>query len=57
MVDAGMIGQVPITIVRGPDVYLFGEEKGMLEVIEGAKPNHASTRRTCKASSRCRDHR
>jgi len=40
MVDTGMIGQVQITIVRGPDVYLFGEEKGMLEVIEGreAKP-------------------
>ena len=38
MVDAGMIGHVPITIVRGPDVYLFGEEKGMLEVIEGREP-------------------
>jgi NADH-quinone oxidoreductase subunit F len=38
MVDAGMIGQVPITIVRGPDVYLFGEEKAMLEVIEGNDP-------------------
>jgi len=38
MVDAGMIGQVPITIVRGPDAYLFGEEKAMLEVIEGHDP-------------------
>jgi NADH-quinone oxidoreductase subunit F len=38
MVDAGMIGQVPITIVRGPDAYLFGEEKAMLEVIEGNEP-------------------
>ena len=38
MVNAGMIGQVPITIVRGPDAYLFGEEKAMLEVIEGNEP-------------------
>jgi NADH:ubiquinone oxidoreductase subunit F (NADH-binding) len=38
MVDAGMIGDPPITIVRGPDVYLFGEEKAMLEVIEGNDP-------------------
>jgi len=38
MVDAGMIGEPPITIVRGPDAYLFGEEKAMLEVIEGNDP-------------------
>lgn len=38
MKDAGMTGDVPITIVVGPDSYLFGEEKGLLEVIEGEDP-------------------
>jgi NADH:ubiquinone oxidoreductase subunit F (NADH-binding) len=31
-------GDVPIEIVTGPDSYLFGEEKAMLEVIEGREP-------------------
>ncbi|HVM34592.1 MAG TPA: NADH-ubiquinone oxidoreductase-F iron-sulfur binding region domain-containing protein [Actinomycetota bacterium] len=33
-----MAGAVPIEIVTGPDVYLLGEEKGMLEAIEGREP-------------------
>ncbi len=35
---AGLLGDLEITIVRGPDDYLFGEEKGLLEVIEGNDP-------------------
>ena len=35
MTEAGLAGDIPITIVPGPDEYLFGEEKAMLEVIEG----------------------
>jgi NADH:ubiquinone oxidoreductase subunit F (NADH-binding) len=38
MTAAGLAGDVPITIVTGPDSYLFGEEKGLLEVIEGEDP-------------------
>ena len=38
MADAGLVGDVPITLVSGPDEYLFGEEKGLLEVIEGEDP-------------------
>jgi NADH-quinone oxidoreductase subunit F len=38
MQDAGALGEVPITIVPGPDEYLFGEEKALLEVIEGEDP-------------------
>jgi len=34
----GAAGSVPITIVPGPDEYLFGEETGMLQVIEGDAP-------------------
>jgi NADH-quinone oxidoreductase subunit F len=34
--DAGVA--VEIELVRGPDEYLFGEEKAMLEVIEGGLP-------------------
>lgn len=30
--------RVPIEIVAGPDLYLFGEETGLLEVIEGRPP-------------------
>ena len=32
---AGLCGDCTVTIVAGPDEYLFGEEKAMLEVIEG----------------------
>jgi NADH-quinone oxidoreductase subunit F len=38
MAKAGLAGDVPITIVQGPDEYLFGEEKALLEVIEGRPP-------------------
>jgi NADH:ubiquinone oxidoreductase subunit F (NADH-binding) len=34
----GICGDCTITIVAGPDEYLFGEEKAMLEVIEGNEP-------------------
>ena len=33
-----LIGDVPVTLVTGPDEYLFGEEKALLEVIEGEDP-------------------
>ena len=35
---AGMTEGIEFTIVLGPDEYLFGEEKAMLEVIEGKAP-------------------
>ncbi len=38
MEAAGLAGDLTITIVRGPDEYLYGEEKAMLEVIEGKAP-------------------
>jgi NADH-quinone oxidoreductase subunit F len=33
-----MLGPVPVELVGGPDEYLFGEEKALLEVIEGNPP-------------------
>jgi NADH-quinone oxidoreductase subunit F len=33
-----LTGPVPIELVGGPDEYLFGEEKALLEVIEGNDP-------------------
>lgn len=38
MERAGLTGNLVITIVQGPDEYLYGEEKAMLEVIEGKAP-------------------
>jgi NADH:ubiquinone oxidoreductase subunit F (NADH-binding) len=38
MEDAGLIGDVPVQVVLGPDHYLYGEETGLLEVIEGNDP-------------------
>jgi NADH:ubiquinone oxidoreductase subunit F (NADH-binding) len=38
MQDAGICQDCRITVVTGPDEYLFGEEKAMLEVIEGNAP-------------------
>jgi NADH-quinone oxidoreductase subunit F len=35
---AGICRDCTVTIVAGPDEYLFGEEKAMLEVIEGNDP-------------------
>jgi NADH:ubiquinone oxidoreductase subunit F (NADH-binding) len=38
MQAAGICTECTITIVAGPDEYLYGEEKAMLEVIEGKAP-------------------
>lgn len=38
MEAAGLTADVSFTLVPGPDEYLFGEEKAMLEVIEGRPP-------------------
>ncbi len=35
---AGVAPDISIELVRGPDEYLFGEEKALLEVIEGEEP-------------------
>ena len=35
---AGWLAGLSVTVVAGPDEYLFGEEKAMLEVIEGKDP-------------------
>ncbi len=38
MTEADMLGYIPINVVLGPDSYLFGEEKALLEVVEGKEP-------------------
>ena len=38
MTERGMLGHIPISIKFGPDEYLFGEERALLEVIEGRDP-------------------
>lgn len=38
MAEADLLGGVEVTIVPGPEEYLLGEEKGLLEVIEGRDP-------------------
>jgi NADH-quinone oxidoreductase subunit F len=38
MADAGWLGDLSVVLVAGPDEYLFGEEKALLEVIEGHEP-------------------
>ena len=38
MTTAGLLGAFPIAVHDGPDEYLFGEEKALLEVIEGNPP-------------------
>jgi len=38
MSAAGLLGDVPVSLVTGPEEYLFGEEKALLEVIEGNDP-------------------
>jgi len=35
---AGVGSDVTVTVVEGPDEYLFGEEKALLEVLEGEAP-------------------
>jgi len=36
--ETGLLDEIPFTLVEGPDDYLFGEEKALLEVIEGREP-------------------
>jgi NADH-quinone oxidoreductase subunit F len=38
MAEADLVGDVPITLVAGPEEYLFGEETGLLQVVEGDAP-------------------
>jgi NADH-quinone oxidoreductase subunit F len=38
MADANLLCDAPITLIAGPEEYLFGEEKALLEVIEGNDP-------------------
>lgn len=38
MSAAGLTGEASVGIVEGPDDYLFGEEKALLEVVEGNDP-------------------
>ena len=36
--EAGLVEGLDLTIVEGPDEYLFGEEKALLNVLEGGMP-------------------
>ena len=38
MSERGLLGEVDVRLVTGPDDYLLGEEKALLEVIEGREP-------------------
>ncbi len=38
MAERDLVGPVPMELIQGPDEYLFGEEKALLEVIEGNDP-------------------
>lgn len=38
MESAELLGDLTVNIVAGPDEYLFGEEKALLEVLEGHDP-------------------
>jgi len=38
MNEARVLGDIPVEMVLGPDLYLFGEETGLEEVIEGRLP-------------------
>ena len=38
LAEVGMLEDVRLQVVLGPEEYLFGEEKAMLEVIEGNEP-------------------
>ena len=38
MAERDLVGPVPVELIQGPDEYLFGEEKALLEVIEGNDP-------------------
>jgi len=52
--DAGLTGDAPISLVAGPEEYLFGEETGLLQVIEGNDPLPTLFPRTSRASTRRR---
>jgi NADH-quinone oxidoreductase subunit F len=38
MSDANLLCDAPVSLIGGPEEYLFGEEKALLEVIEGNDP-------------------
>src|ERR671911_1269995 len=38
MRDAGLLGDVDVTVAGGPDEYLYGEETALLEVVDGRAP-------------------
>ncbi len=38
LTGAGLLQELSVNIVEGPDDYLYGEEKALLEVIEGRDP-------------------
>jgi NADH:ubiquinone oxidoreductase subunit F (NADH-binding) len=38
IIDAGWAEGIAITVVEGPSEYLFGEETGLLEVVDGRPP-------------------
>ena len=38
MADANLLCDAPVSLIAGPEEYLFGEEKALLEVIEGNDP-------------------
>jgi NADH-quinone oxidoreductase subunit F len=38
MRDAGLLGDVDVTVAAGPDEYLYGEETALLEVVDGRAP-------------------
>lgn len=38
MGEAGLLRLVNVKLIRGPEEYLFGEERALLEVIEGGEP-------------------
>jgi len=38
MTAAGLLDDTPVQVVLGPDHYLYGEETGLLQVIEGEAP-------------------
>ena len=54
MEQADALGPTPFEVVLGPDLYLFGEETGLEEVIEGRPPFPVSLARSCSGCSRNR---
>ena len=38
MAAAGLLCDAPVSLVGGPEEYLFGEETALLEVVEGNEP-------------------